>query len=108
MSRFWIFLILISIYGHDCHVKSKNSTSKPFQKPNGKSWLGLGVFKLRQFKVLSRANEQIQQKIQDELDKIKEGVLVREEEMRRKIYKTHLLPYELGSSVLRDFLTNRI
>ncbi len=104
MSRFWIFLILISLYGHDCHVKSKNSTSKPFQTPSGKSWLGLGVFKLRQFKVLSRAKE----KIQDELDKIKEGVLVREEEKRRKIYKTHLLPYELGSSVLRDFLTNRI
>ncbi len=103
MSRFWIFLILISIYGHDCHVKSKNSTSKPFQKPNGKIWLGLGVFKSRQFKVSNRAYE-IQQKIQDELDKIKEG----EEEMRRKIYKTHLLPYELGSSVLRDFLTNRI
>jgi hypothetical protein len=66
------------------------------------------AYSLRQFKVLSRANEQIQQKIQDELDRIKEGVLVREEEKRRKIYKTHLLPYEHGSSVLRDFLTNRI
>jgi hypothetical protein len=86
MSRFWIFLILISLYGHDCHVKPKNSKSKPFQKPkNVKSWLGLGVFKLRQFKVSNRANEQIQQKIQDELDRIKERVLVREEEMRRKI-----------------------
>jgi hypothetical protein len=109
MSRFWILLILISLYEHDCHVKPKNSTAKPFQKlKNAKIWLGLGVFNLRQFKVSNRANEQIQQKIPDELDRIKEGVLVREEEMRRKIYKTHLLPYELGSSVLRDFLTNRI
>jgi hypothetical protein len=106
MSRFLIFLLLISIYGTDCQ-KPINGTSKSFQKPNGKSWLRLGVFKLRQFKVLNRVYE-IQQKKQDELDRIKEGVLVREQERRRKIYNKYLLPYELGSSVLRDFYTNRI
>ena len=108
MNRFLIFLLLISLYGINCQ-KPKNSTSlKSFQKPkNGNSWLGLGVFNLRQFKVSNRANEQIQLKTQDEINRTNEEILGKEEETRRKIYKTHLLPYELGSSVLRDFLTNR-
>ena len=103
MNRFLILLLLISLYGINCQ-KPKNST---FQKSNGKIWLGLGVFKLRQFKVSNRAQE-IQQKIQDELDRIKEEILGKEEEARRKIYNRYLMPYELGSSVLRDFHTNRI
>jgi len=102
MNRFLILLLLISLYGISCQ-KLKNST---FQKPNGKIWLGLGVFKSRQFKVSNRAYE-IQQKIQDEINRIKEEILGKEEEARRKIYNRYLMPYGLGSSVLRDFHTNR-
>ncbi len=32
---------------------------------------------------------------------------VKKEEARRKVYNQHLLPYGRGSSVLRDFHTNR-
>jgi len=102
MNRFLILLLLISPYGINCQ-KPKNST---FQKSNGKIWLGLGVFKSRQFKVSNRAKE-IQQKIQDEINRIKEEILGKEEEARRKIFNRYLMPYELGSSVLRDFHTNR-
>jgi len=105
MNRFSIILLLISLYGINCQ-KPKNSPSSPFQKPNGKGWLGLGVFKSRQFKV-SKSAYRIQEKIQDELDRIKEEILGKEKETRRKIYNRYLLPYELGSSVLRDFHTNR-
>ena len=50
--------------------------------------------------------KKLQENIEREQRERKEEEMLRKEDERRKIYEKHLLPYQKGSNVLRNFHTN--
>ena len=69
---------------------------------------------LRLFRIASRVNvneDDLRQKVDAELEKQRERInsekFLQGEAMRRRIYVTNLLKFQGGSSILKDFLTNR-
>jgi hypothetical protein len=70
-----------------------------------------GIFQMRQIREIIRAYEMREKLIvemrKQEIER-RNNEILKEEANRRNIFVQRLLPLHLGSSVLRDFHTNRI
>jgi hypothetical protein len=104
MRLLLVLLILISI----CLLACESSLCSPRYRP--KYLRRFSIIYIQPKTKMAKTCELLERCLK-ELEKrkfeIETAERLKEEEARRKIYKQHLLPYERGSSVLRDFQTNR-
>ena len=94
-------------------VSSQNESQKDFSSIH-RAKIKLrrfGIFQMRQIREIIRAYEMREKLIvemrKQEIER-RNNEILKEEAKRRNIFVQRLLPLHLGSSVLKDFHTNRI
>jgi hypothetical protein len=105
MRIFQILLILVGIFTAICQNERQD-----ISLPNRKIKLRrFGIFQMRIIREIIKAYE-LREQVNAEMRKLeserRNNEILKEEAYRRNIFKQRLLPYHLGSSVLRDFHTN--
>jgi maltose-binding protein MalE len=103
-----IFLILIGISTTVC--PNERQDVSPIHQTKIKL-RRFGIFQMRQIREIIRAyemREKLNVQIQRQEIERQNNEILKEEAKRRNIFVQRLLPHHLGSSVLRDFHTNRI
>ena len=55
----------------------------------------------------NKMRQKIQEKIERKKVERKKLEILKKEDERRKIYEKYLLPFQGGSNILKDFITNR-
>ena len=106
LSKFLIFLTLLTLYAEWLGLSQVCCEHFDKQSPM--------VTQLRRFgfsdKRIQKAYNDLQ-RVQEEILKREQAkknkAMLDEEARRQKIYEQHLLKFQRGSNVLRDFITNR-